>query len=247
MKTFLLCPGLERAGTSWLYNYLKNNKLINFGDIKEYHYFDSLYLDFANHYKKLNIKHDIFYKFYDNDINYYKYFNTILNDYNITGDFSPGYSALDQNILLDIKNSFNKLQINTKIIFLIRNPVSRHISATNMRVNRDHLFLSDEEYNKILVENINDKTFMVNKNFIEDIQKFKNIFNDNLLVIKYENLFTNKSIIQICDFLNIDYIDRNFNQKINESKQNNIIYERSFNFLNNHYKNEINFYNNYYS
>lgn len=245
MKTFLMCPGLERAGTSWLYYYLKQNNSVNFGDIKEYHYFDSLHLNFAKHYEKINKKHDIFYKFYENENNYYQYFYGILNKYNITGDFSPGYSALDENILVDIKNNFDKLNICTKIIFLIRNPIDRHISATNMRANRDHLSLSDEEYNKILVENINDETFIVNKNFIEDVQKFKNIFNDKMVCIKYEDLFTNKSMLKICNFIGIDYVSIGFDQKINDSIQKNIIYSKSFNFLNNYYKNELEFYNNH--
>lgn len=245
MKTFLMCPGLERAGTSWLYYYLKQNNLVNFGDIKEYHYFDSLHLNFAKHYEKINKKHDLFYKFYENDNNYYQYFNNILNKYNITGDFSPGYSALDKNILLDIKNNFNKLNICTKIIFLIRDPVNRHISATNMRVNRNHLLLSDEEYNQILVQNINNETFVINKNFIDDIKKFEDIFNNNMITIKYESLFTKQETLNVCNFIGIDHININFDQKINDSKQNNIIYKKSFDFLNDYYKNELEFYNNY--
>lgn len=250
MKTFILCPGLERSGTTWLHKYLSSLENINFGDTKEYHYFDSISLKHCFDYIRINKKHDTLYKFYENDINlwtynYFYYFLDILNNNNITGDFSPGYSALDEEIFNFIKNTFLNFNVTTKCIFLIREPVERHISATTMRLQRNYMTLSDDEYNKKLLENINDPFFIVNANYKDDINKLKKVFGDNLIIIKHENLFNEGSIKNICDFLNIGYtLTPDFlENKINKSTLSNNIYDETLSILKKHYKDQSDFYN----
>jgi len=244
MKTFVICPGTERAGTSWLHKYLSYGKDINFGDLKEYHYFDSIHIKDFLHYKKNNLKHDILYKFYENNDNYYQYFLDILQNYKLTGDFSPGYSELNEEILLNIKKNFNNNNIDVKVIYLIRHPVDRHISATNLRIKYDHMNLNNDEYNKLLVSNLNDKVFNIHSKYEETDLKLFNIFKENYLIKKYEKLFNQKSTKQICNFLNINHHEADFNIKINEKPIYNLeIFESTFNELYKYYTKEINFFN----
>jgi len=242
MKTFLLCVGSERCGTSWLYNFIKQLEGVNLGDFKEYHFFDSLNIPEFKYYADMNKKHDIFYKFYENDKNYFDYFKNILNDNSLTGDFSPGYSALPENVLLNIKETFNKLNVDVKTILLFRDPISRHISATNMRIKREHIKLSDQEYNDLLIKNMQDEVFKIHSSYIESHIKFIKIFKNNHKTIKYENLFQENTINGLCNFLNLNIIKPNFNIKINDSEYNNNIYDNTFKSLKDYYKKEINFF-----
>ena len=246
MKTFLICPGFERAGTSWLYKTLSLSSSVNFGDFKEYHYFDSIHLESFKHFKKMNQLHDIFYKFYEDENYYYDYFFNILKNYKISGDFSPGYSDLSKDIFKEILNKFNQNNIDVKVLLLIRNPVDRHISATNMRIQRDHVNINDDEYNKLLINNLTDSIFNANSNYFETNNKFVDVFANNYLCFKYDNLFKQSGINKICDFLNIEKIgDINFENKINKSHYNNNIYSETHDKLISFYKKDTEFYQNY--
>lgn len=42
--TFLFCIGAQKAGTTWLYNYLDQHPQVHVPEVKEVHYFDSIWL-----------------------------------------------------------------------------------------------------------------------------------------------------------------------------------------------------------
>ena len=42
MKTFILGVGAQKCGTTWLYEQLKADKVVNMGFRKEYHVLDSI-------------------------------------------------------------------------------------------------------------------------------------------------------------------------------------------------------------
>jgi len=244
MKTFLLCVGAERCGTTWLYKYLENYDSVDFGETKEYHYFDSLNIDEYKNYVRINKKHDILSTFYDNENNYFNYFINILNKKMITGDISPGYSALDKNILNNIKLKFLENKINTKVLYLIRNPVDRHISATNLRISYDHLSLNNNEYNNIILSNMTNSFFKINSNYEQSHNKLLDIFKDQYLLKKYDSLFTYESTKEITNFLNLKYEDYDFKTKVHSKEISDLtVYKSTIEKLNDFYKNEITFFN----
>lgn len=242
-RTFILVPGFERCGTSWLHDYLSKNKNVNFGHTKEYNFFNSIYLKEYNIFKNINSIKPELKAMYENEDNYFNYFNTILDsEYNFTGDFSPGYSALDEKVLYEIKNKFNKLNIKTKVILLVRNPVDRHISATKMRIKYDHLSLDNNQYNKILIDNITDPIFKINSLYKESYNKLLNVFNNELMLVRYEQLFTYDCINDICKFLNIEYLKPNLSKLVNHTQDVNMeITKETYDILIDYYKSEFNF------
>lgn len=244
-RTFILVPGFERCGTSWLHDYLSKNKNVNFGHTKEYNFFNSIHLKEYNIFKNINSIKPELKAMYENENNYFNYFNTILDsEYNFTGDFSPGYSALDEKVLYEIKNKFNKLNIKTKVILLVRNPVDRHISATKMRIKYNHLSLNSNQYNKVLLDNINDPIFKINSSYKETHNKLLNIFNNDLLLVKYEELFTHDAINNICNFLHIEYSSPNLSKLVNHTKDINVeISKSTYDILEDCYKTEFDFIN----
>jgi hypothetical protein len=62
------------------------------------------------------------------------------------------------------------------------------------------------------------------------------------MIIKYEDLFNQKTFTDICNFLNIKVFEPNFNNKVNISDYNNFIYDETIDILNNVYKDQFDFY-----
>ena len=101
-KTFILGVGAPKAGTSWLYEYIRRSPKANLGQLKEYQLWNMVF-------NKNSKRHDLMNKpqlqFNSDDFlrwtmltrkySYEIYFNSIINSgYKITGDISPQYALL---------------------------------------------------------------------------------------------------------------------------------------------------------
>ena len=120
---FILGVGAQKAGTTWLYNYLKNSNVTNLGPVKEWHIWDAISNNFFSNFlinKQLseeNIINKIRYSMQNIDGFYEKYFLTLMSPENyITGDITPSYSTLDYTDLIKIKNKLSNIGFNVKVI-----------------------------------------------------------------------------------------------------------------------------------
>lgn len=52
-KIFILGIGAQKAGTTWLYQYIKNSPKANLGQLKEYHFWNMIFN--KNHKKKTRV------------------------------------------------------------------------------------------------------------------------------------------------------------------------------------------------
>jgi hypothetical protein len=136
-KSFILGAGAQKSGTTWLFHYIRNNTKSNMGFMKEYHIWDALYSGGFQEFKvtkeqnnKSKIDHYRYIMQHDKK-HYFGYFNSLFTNDNITvtGDITPSYSTLDGEIFSEIKAGFNKLNIDCRVIFLMRDPLNRIISA----------------------------------------------------------------------------------------------------------------------
>lgn len=164
-----MCIGAQKAGTTWLYENLKMHPDVRMPPIKEIHYFDEIYhgastdllgrlmakeginkwwwkekiyIYFKKAIKKRNLAHLIWYFryfFFKRNFNWYEaMFDNSQGK--LTGDITPDYCILDKKIIELIHTNYPNL----KIIYLIRNPVSRAWSALKMRyVKRRNLKIDD--------------------------------------------------------------------------------------------------------
>lgn len=153
-----LCIGAQKAGTSWLYDMLRQHPDIWLPDIKEVHYYDY-------HFGEGTGARQWAPKHIENAINRIKsksnktssdlaYINGIeLNEpltkewyfslfnhveaYNrsVKGEITPEYSAISEAGIKKIKEDLGDI----KIIWLVRDPVSRAISQAKMVLNRSGL------------------------------------------------------------------------------------------------------------
>lgn len=123
-KPTYLCIGAQKSGTTWLYSQLSQLPDVFVSSPKECHFFDK------------RIKHRTLGR-------YLKHFDTELA---IKGEFTPNYFYLTDSQI----NLVKRLNKNTRIICLLRNPVTRAWSHAKMYFYRQNKSIESVAEGKIL-------------------------------------------------------------------------------------------------
>lgn len=152
---FVLGLGAQKAGTTWLHAYLDHFAHADFGEIKEYHIWDGLYLGSDRGWDtrplrqpwRRRLRHllqplrggprDPFYirqGFQRQPAQYFDYFAALLarDGIALTGDITPAYCGLDPAHLAFVRDGFDARDIDLRVVFLLREPVDRCLSAIRM-------------------------------------------------------------------------------------------------------------------
>lgn len=157
-KTFLLGVGAQKAGTSWLHNFLASQPGVRMGFWKEIHHFDVLTLPHCQKRQRVNYKQALsatarraigqlllrhrlpilepleVFRFDRDEERYFDYFAGILNRDGVilTGDITPNYSGLSEATYARIRDGFARRGIRLRVVFLMRDPVERCWSDARM-------------------------------------------------------------------------------------------------------------------
>src|SRR5262249_33383725 len=132
-----LCVGAQKAGTSWLYQQLERHPVFWMPPVKELHYFDQLNRTKQFHPPRCGEGRDA--SFLESMKSLSGRFYLDLDSYGrlfchkgslLSGDISPAYSTLSDEIIERVVNYFPKL----KVVFLARDPVERAWSQLSMGV-----------------------------------------------------------------------------------------------------------------
>jgi hypothetical protein len=137
-RTFILGVGAQKAGTTWLHEYLVSAPGVASGKIKEYHVWDALYVPSCRSYlvrgrpeeEMLQLRalmqreHRAYFAFFDKLMQH--------KGKSVSLDITPSYAGLGPDILRKIQDGFAELNIRTKAVFLLRDPVERCWSAARM-------------------------------------------------------------------------------------------------------------------
>ncbi len=194
-KTFFLCVGAQRSGTTWLHQYLSKYPNFNFGFLKEYHIWDSLYItDFKNNLPdKSNLRYKLLYdvKGYEN------YFLSLLSkSVTCTGDFTPSYCGLTSENFHAIKTRLNNVGFNIKVLFLMRDPFERCWSMARMDAPSN-----DAEYLKNFYNNNN---FFLRTNYKNTINNLESVFtSDQIYYGIFEEMFNLVKLKELSDFCDV--------------------------------------------
>lgn len=237
---FLLGVGCQKGGTSWLHSYLSASREVNFGFRKEYHIFDALYIDECRRfYEDLLVRlratseadpdsaehkrNKILLSFYLNPDRYFDYFKSIAGgdrSIRVVGDITPSYAGLPQEAFVLIRKHLLERHLQPRVIFLMRDPVERCWSAVRMgrrdmrtrgkpvKVPEQHQLLKYIQTTEARVRTSYDRTA---RNII------KTFAEEEMLFEFYERLFVTDTARKICKFLDIKFVDPNFELKVNES------------------------------
>lgn len=198
--------GVQKAGTSALYHYLRQHPEIAMGDIKELHFFDNDKY-FENKYVDYNT--------------YHKHF--VLGEENKRhGEITPSYIYWNKSI-----NRIQKYNPKIKLITILRNPIDRAYSHWNMSViknNESRPFLECiiDQIAQI-ISNIHNQNFP--NSYIERGLYYKqiervlsNFPRHQTLFIKYEDFLKEqeKCVNQLISFLGIESNNETFNFSIKQ-------------------------------
>ncbi|MEQ9257807.1 MAG: sulfotransferase [Roseovarius sp.] len=236
-KVFLLGVGAQKAGTTWLHDYLNSHPETDMGFIKEYHVMDGLFIpecamyrdkyapDLAlmregkapvNKSRKIAFLHDL--------DTYFDYFAELLSqpEIRLAGDITPSYSGRSAEHLTMIREKFEQRGIRTKCIFLMRDPVDRIWSAVRMWRRERRL----EDPNKNFKRS---EALQVRKNYMRDetrirsdyAETLKNVTAtfgpDDLHVGLFETMFNDETVETITGFLGLSYKDADLGKRVNAS------------------------------
>ncbi len=174
--SYLMIIGAMKAGTTSLYNYLKNHPEICPCITKEPEFFSKN----QDHGYKIN--------------NYFNLYNFDNKIHKYALEASTGYSKFpfESNVPQTIKN----YGLNPKFIYIIRNPFERIISQYNHLHKNDKSFTFDFMY-KYLIDY--SKYYMQLSQFVKVFQS------ENILILDFEDLKnnTNETLNQVYDFMSI--------------------------------------------
>lgn len=227
--------GAQKSGTTWLYSQL--SQLPNFqpGLNKEYHVLSSLHLKECSHIKK-NIfeksetneldKHRV--SFINDIFSYYDHFSDLLTEEkNLTGDFTPAYSGLPEKVLSNIKNHFNARGVRVKVIFLMREPVTRLESNLRM-LRRDWNVHKDLKSSlDYMYTHINQPEDCMRSNYKYTVDNIDSVFDKNDIYYGfYETMFNQTETNKILDFLDVKKYNLDTDVYVNKSEWGSFLYER---------------------
>lgn len=214
MKTFVLGLGAQKAGTTWLHEYLNAFDFSNFGLHKEYHVWDALFSDDCEEFKVTpsmlveqesgaliaNDASILRYSMQNFKGVYESYFANLLNENKwLTGDITPAYACLNSEQLFYIKSRIESMGMQVKVVFLMRDPFERCWSAVRMFKRNQNLSGSDDDYLKQLYRT---NAFRFRTTYQETIAALEQVFDiEDVFYGFYENLFTKNSIESLSRFL----------------------------------------------
>ena len=237
---FCLGIGAQKAGTTWLYNYLDHFSNVRMGPIKEYHVWDAVYqLDekgagmskpdedwpsgiknsIAEFFGK-PVKTRVQYRFRIKPNRYFDYFESILKGKNtiLTGDISPSYSGLPVQAFERIKTTFESRGIEVRVVFLMRDPVNRCWSAVQMfkRNGNTRFFDGGMEANEALSIYGGSAHANIRCDYQKTLENIYKVFSpENVYVGLYENMFEAENVKNLSHFFGLpatqDFVQNKFN------------------------------------
>ena len=228
--------GAMKAGTTWLYEYLRMNPEIHFSNLKEVHYFDVLNHPHDQHHlvSKVNRLH----KFLDavkqkssnelsnavnefdkvsNEIRMYKnsdgkhkeYKEFLFLNYKkqkLIGDITPSYCFSSKQVISEMLALANDV----RFIFIMRDPIERLWSAIRMRAKQQTGLSFDDSCDLIVNELLSNPAhpMLTRSDYIRTLDNLESVVpHDKFLCVFYEEMFSKKVCKKISNFLGVPYIE----------------------------------------
>ena len=229
-RTFILGLGHQKCGTSWLHKYLCQSDKFAEGFAKEFHVWDRKDIPlFAHNKSHLSLRTLISPKRYqrykvENTAYYFSYFDKLMSgDKVISADISPSYCGLKSDRLEYIKKGFSEKDVNTKVVILVREPLSRIKSAVRFNLDRrnfsEGISLNESDFESALIQYYKTEHCLIRTNYENIISEAEGVFSsDNIHVGFYENMFEKSEVIRLSKFLQIKPNIEFTKVKVNKTK-----------------------------
>ncbi|MGR3378357.1 sulfotransferase family protein [Salipiger abyssi] len=224
-KTFLLCPGASKSGTTWIRTYLGDAEGADMGPLGEMQVWDAATVPEKAHFLMprppafrrvqfalarrlgLPLRGKELRWFLQQDLTrYIPYFTGLLArpGIGLTGDVTPGYAALTTNTLRRIDEGFAAEGVTVKTVFTLRDPIERAWSLLKMYRRKSRLSedLSDREaFLAIFAPGGRGTT---DPDYHVTLSRLDEVFPKNRqFVTLYETLFTPETITALSAYIGI--------------------------------------------
>ena len=221
--------GAARAGTTWLHTNLKKHPKLWLPPIKELHYFDvqrrgaqgycivpdincwrMSWVWYYRHAKllcrrlaRLRVRPGFAWR-YLFGIRSDRWYAKLFRTDRISGEITPAYMLLPRQVVEDIY----RLNPDMKIIFLLRNPVSRAWSNLRLRLGKAVLKATDDT----ILEEMNSPGSVLRSRYAQAVNNWRGVFGENQVFIAFfdDLVATPRDLLRsILNFLGVDSSDAN--------------------------------------
>ncbi|MEX0809588.1 MAG: sulfotransferase [Dongiaceae bacterium] len=238
-KTFVLGVGAQKAGTTWLYEYLRRHGAFAMSPIKELHYFDQklrpdLCAAFggafeamlrnaqagiegasANDPAKLEeLSHLVDRVRMNHDESaYFDYFDRLAAaGASHLGEITPSYSLIRADGFRRIRELFGEQGLALKIVFLMRDPIDRLLSQLAMEERENGRPADANAFRAALFS----AHFTDRSRYDRTIESLLGAFDPaDIHVGFYETLFDERAIAALCGFLCVETRPADFDRRVN--------------------------------
>lgn len=241
-KRLVLGVGAQKAGTSWLHDYLARSPQVAAGCLKEYHLFDVLDLESSagmratmlakaeRALRRLSDGTDSARApdapalqravFYADPSTYFDYLAGLLAPDGIraTTDLTPAYAGLSAARFASIRAELAGRGIGLHVVFLLRDPVERIWSAERM-YHRNHPAEEQVETVEARLLRTYDHPFHeMRTRYQQTLAVLDEVFApDEVTVELYERLFVPETLARLCGRIGIDPPDADLDHRVNSS------------------------------
>ncbi len=235
-QTLLLCIGAQKAGTTWLADYMRAHPDVHMPPVKEVHFFDARFVpewcakyeeemltEFQREVSALTLQtcgepalqqklHAMLLRFrmIANPAEYIRFMSWGAQGRRVFFEATPDYSMVDALGFQAMKN----MHPDTRLVFLLRNPADRFWSS--MKFNRTHN--PDFDINVMFDRLIEREDFKLLADYGRTIREALKVFpRDKLYLQFYERLFDQAAVGAICGFAGITPRKADFGGRSNAS------------------------------
>jgi hypothetical protein len=218
---FVLCPGSQKSGTTWLRTYLDSFEFADFGPFGEGHIWEvrsgTETKRRVGPRKLLSLRRDVWLRFAMQNFEgfYERYFaSRIRGDIRMTGDVTPAYATLDAATFAEIRKRLEDKGFAVKVVFLMRDPVSRCVSAAEMQRRKagDGSMFAHDPFSKRYASDF----FQARTRYDLIVERLESVFDPGDIHYGFfESMFTVEALTELSGFLGIpartEFLDRKIN------------------------------------
>lgn len=233
--TLALCIGAQKAGTTWLADYLRSHPFVHAPPIKEIHYFDARFLpkwcaryeqEMLDDFKVRAATQTLDtiagpangvlgaillrLRMINSPGEYLRYMAWGSGGKRVLLDATPDYSMLDERAFAAMK----AVTADVRLIFLLRNPADRFWSSLTFNASHNPAFNVEDAFDRL----IGREDFRLFADYGRTIAAVERVFSPGRLHTEfYEELFNAPAVSRICAFLGVPYVPATFDVRLNAS------------------------------
>lgn len=242
-QIFILGLGAQKSGTTWLYEYLDSRSDVYMHPIKEVHYFDGLYesekwpnvvknrrqkeadlrgmlagsqgqndieqLEKLRHIEERN-------RYYEHPDMYMQHFASNAGGCRAFGEITAEYSTLSA----DTYEKMYGMHPDVRFVLLVRDPVDRLWSQIKMLSKFERRGFEPGKSQEQRVDRALGKEKVIARSRYDTTLKnlLDRVPESSLYVGFFEELFSDRSLRRLCEFLSLPFVPGNYGQVVNESR-----------------------------